>query len=159
MADTQFNAERDLSIKPGLTQFRKISGKVVETELELPSTSDEDGIDGLLDGIEGDEIDEGRERLFAENPELAQASMHDYLEDTAASIASDGNEFYEPKRAASSKRSGSIMDNETSQTFAFRRVNAGADVELIDSDDGAILDTLASSEFDDFLDTGDYTVL
>ena len=161
--------DKDITYKTALVQRRRtgsymeggsvVKGEIVETELTEPTFDGEDALDTLLDGVEPDEIDEGHQRLMSENPALASQGMHDYLDRVADDMTfDDGNRFYEPKRAASVKRVGMLMDSETGDTINFRRMKATGQVELTD-EGGGVIDTLASSEFDELLDAGTYTVL
>lgn len=151
---------QDLSFKNHLTTFRKIGGKVVEIELETPSFDDEDAMDTLLGGVTADEVEEGREKLMTENPALASQQMHDYLDDAADSLDLEdrGKEFNDPVRMASTKRLGMVMDRESGETFNFRRVNAGSQVELT-MDDGEVIDVLANHEFDKFISNNEYIIV
>jgi hypothetical protein len=159
----------DIKFKP-LTHFRRegsyqdgdkiVKGKLVQEELDYPEPFDgEDAMDTLLAGINSYEIEEGRATLAVEHPELASQQMHDFMDEAADSLNfEDGNRFDEPKRVASVKRLGMLFDAETGDTINFRRIKGTGQVEL-SSEDGEVIDTLASSEFDELLDTGTYRVL
>lgn len=156
---SQLNA-KDLSMKAALTQYKKIGGRVVEEEVTSGNVGEEEFMDTLMgDGPEGSitasEIEEGRDALLAENPQAASAGIHDLM-DSAAGNLDLGNEFMEPKRAASVKRAGKLAD-EAGDTINFRRV-AGNMVELTD-DEGEVVEVLSNKEFDDLLDSDEYTVL
>ena len=149
--------EKDLKIKPFLTQARKIGGRVVHEELVPPTFEEEEALDGLLDGVSQNDIATGRERLLAENPGLASQGIHELFnideDDTRAAA-----EYTNPVREASVKRAGKLALRDTGDSISFRRVNGGRNVEL-SADDGAILESLSSLEFNTLLESGEYIVL
>jgi len=152
---------KDLTAKPFLTQARKVGGRIVHEELTLGSMDEDTFLDTLMGeghrAIDESEIEEGREKLLAENPHLASQNIHEMLGMASLETKSElGNEFMQPKRAASVKRAGVIAD-ENGDSLNFRRI-ANAQVELT-TDSGEVIETLSNKEFDDLLDSGDYTVL
>ena len=155
---TQFNS-KDLTTKPFLTQARKIGGRIVQEELVVSNLDGEDFVDTLLGNgetaITASEVDEGREKLMAENPQLASAGIHDLM-DAAADSMDMGAELMEPKRAASTKRAGKLADEE-GDTVNFKRM-AGGTVEFSD-DEGEIVEVMSNLEFDNLLDSNEYVVL
>ena len=160
----------DLQFKPFLTTAKRsgsymdgdkiVKGSIIEEELEIPNFDGEDALDTLLDGVDADDIDEGRGRLLAENPKLASLQVDDMMDEVADSMDKEAmaEELGSPKRVASTKRTGMITDNSSDETINFRRTQGGTMVELTD-DDGGVIETLTSKEFDAVLDTGTFTVL
>jgi hypothetical protein len=146
----------DLQIKPALIATRKIGGRIVRTELELPVMEDAEGLDTLLDGVSPSEVEEGRDKLMHENPHQASMQIHEMLEidEGAEELA---REMSSQKRIASTKRLGRLADKATGDAINFRRTS-GNQVELTD-DSGQILHTLSSADFDKVLDTNSFTVL
>ena len=51
------------------------------------------------------------------------------------------------------------MDRESGEALNFRKMAGGAQVELTDQTTGEVIDTLASNEFDNLLDTGEYIIV
>ena len=149
--------EKDLKMKPFLSQTRKIGGRIVQEELAVPTFEEEEALEGLLDGVGEDEVEQGRERLLAENPRLASEGVRAMFDIEASDVA-DAAEFTNPVREASVKRAGKIALRETGDAVSFRRIDAGKRVQLA-SDDGQIIDTLSSLEFDSLLKSGEYIVL
>ena len=145
--------KKGMYVKPTLTQHRKVGGKVYEEEIAEPHFSDDD-IGGLLDGVTGDEIEAGRERIARENPEYAAQAGHDMILNADANVvhtASTGG-------SAGSKRFGSLMDRETQDVIDFRRLVNGS-VQLTSPETGEVLDTLSSADFDAVITSGSFNVL
>jgi len=155
MSDTSF--EKSLTMKPALTQARKIGGRVIIEELEVPTFDEEEALDTLLDGVNSEEIEEGSDRLMAENPRLASEGVRAMFGIDASDV-SRAAEFTNPVREAGVKRAGKIALRETGDTLNFRRTNAGKLVEL-SSDEGEVIETLSSLEFDSLLGGNEYIVL
>ena len=146
--------EKELKIKPFLTQTRKIGGRVVQEELVAPTFDEDEALDQLLDGVGGDEVEEGRDRLMRENPSLASAGIHEMLDIQA----SDAGEFTDPVREAGVKRAGKIALRDTGDAVNFKRLAGGRQVEL-STDDGEVIECLSNLEFDALLGGGEYIVL
>ena len=155
MADGSF--EKELKVKPFLIQARKIGGRIVHEELVPPTFDEDEALDQLLDGVQVDEVEEGRDRLMAENPHLASQGVHAML-DIDASDVSRAAEFTNPVREAGVKRAGKLALRDTGDTINFRRMTGGRMVELA-SDEGQVIETLSALEFDALLGTGEYIVL
>jgi hypothetical protein len=149
--------EKDLKVKPFLSQARKIGGRVVYEELIPPTFDEDEALDGLLEGVSQHDIETGRERLLSENPSLASQGIHDLFEIDADDRAAAA-EYTNPVREASVKRAGKLALKDSGDSISFRRVNGGRNVELA-ADDGAILESLSSLEFNTLLESGDYIVL
>ena len=150
----------DLQVNPFLTQAKKVHGtdQIVESELEVPHDMGEsEMLDTLTAGLDENEIEEGREKWAELDPNMASQQVHDMLDEAAEDMTFASAEPH-PKREAAVKRAGQIMDRETGDSLSFKRIAAGAQVELTD-EQGEVLDTLASNEFDTLLDTGEYVVL
>lgn len=157
MSDIKPLSGKDLQVKPFLTQARKIGGRVIHESLSAPVDTDEDGLDNLLADITQEEIITGRERLYRENPHLASEQMVDILNVQASAGDDLAAHLMNPVRLAASKRIGKLADKETGETINFRR-NGSSSVELSD-DNGQVLETLSSLEFDKVLNTNQFTVL
>jgi len=156
---TQLNGN-DLSMKQAITQYRKIGGRIVEEEVHAGTMGEEEFMDTLMgDGpkgaVDSSEIEEGRDTLMAENPQMASAGIHDLM-DKAAENMSLGESLMEPKRTAQTKRAGKLADDQ-GDTINFRRVTGGM-VELSD-DEGEVVEVFSNREFDDLLDSNEYSVL
>lgn len=159
MAEHKEITANDLSVRSTLFVTKKIGGRLVREEIQPVTASEDQELDELLDGIGQEEVEEGRERLIQENPTLASQNIHalldidpeDYKNDAVASVVSD------PKRVAATKRVGMISEKETGEHLAFRRLQ-GNRVELTD-DQGQVVETISSLEFDKLLDTGSYSVI
>ena len=149
--------QSDLDFKTVLTQRRKIGGRIVEEEVHADKFDETEAMDTLLAGVEPDEIEEGREKWAAEHPEMLVANVHDMLDHVASSEDDRGGEYASPKRLASSRRVGKIMDT-NGETLNFRRIAGATKVELY-TDDSQVISTLSSKEFDDLLDSQEFTVL
>ena len=156
MSDIKPLAGNDLTFKPSLTATRKIGGRIVTEELEPPVTNDEDGLDQLMSGIDGEDIAEGRRKLMTENPHMAAMEVHEML-DIDAGADEVAQQFMDPVRIASSRRVGKLADKETGETLNFKRVG-GTLVELTD-ENGQMLHKLSSKEFEDVLRSGGFDVL
>lgn len=156
MAEIKPLSGKDLQVKEYLTQARKIGGRVIHEPLAAPVENDEDGLEGLLAGIARDEIEDGHERLLRENPQMVRESMSDIL-DVRASQDDLAAHLMNPVRLAAVKRVGKLADKETGETINFRRAGSTS-VELSD-DNGQVLETLSSLEFDKVLGTNQFTVL
>ena len=150
---------KDLSTKGFIEQTRKVGGRIVREEVHVEPFDGEDGLNTLLSGVEEDEVEAGRDTLFAEHPELAREGAHHLLDRVAESLDTEqlANELNSPVRVASTKRAGIVSDSE-GDSFHFHRINANSQVEL-SLEDGEVIDTLANADFDDLLDSGDYIVM
>lgn len=149
---------KDISFKPALTQSKKVAGNVVEEELETPSFNDDD-IGGLLAGINPNELAEGRNRIASENPEYASKTGGDMVHsESMGDIEFESEDGGNDVVTASTKRFGSIMDVESDSVLDFKRLTSGV-VQLSSPDDGEVLHSLSSAEFDTLLESDDFTVL
>lgn len=155
MADHKPLQQDDLEFKGYLTQTKKIGGRIVKEEVHIEKFDDE-AVASLLNDVNLDEIEEGREALASEHPELLREGVHEML-DNAAADEDLGQEFNSAKRMASTKRAGRFMD-ENGETMNFRRIASGLNVEVYD-DNNMVISTLSRKEFDDLLDSGEFTVL
>lgn len=147
---------KDLSYRSYLSQTKKVGGKIIQEELHIEPFDGEDGLDSLLEGIDTDEVEEGFERLYSENPQMVSQNMHDFL-DNAVADEDIGTEFNSPKRMAGVKRAGKLVDA-NGDSVSFRRKLATREVEIL-SEDGAVIETFSNKEFDELLDDGEYEVL
>jgi len=159
MSEVSQLSNKDLSYKPSLTATRKIGGRIVRVELDPPTMNDEDGLEGLLQGIEGYEIEEGTDRLMRENPQMASMQIHDMLgidlDNGADEVAQS---FADPVRIASSRRVGKIIDIQSKETLNFKRMAGGSFVELTDNN-GQMIQKLSNREFDDVLRSGGFDIM
>lgn len=147
-------SSKDMYIKPALTATKKIGGRVEHVELETPTFNDDD-IGGLLNGIDENEIAEGRENIARENPDFAAQSGRDYIEGLAdLDVGSD----ISPTKTAATKRLGSIVDRSTGDALDFRRLRNGS-VELSNPDDGEVLEVIDGVDFDQLLDSNEFQVM
>ena len=125
MADE--NIDKVLKLKPFLTQTRKIGGRIVQQELVAPTFDEDEALDGLLEGVDTEDIEEGRDKLMRENPGLARQGIYEMLDITA----SDAGDFTDPIREAGVKRAGMIALKDTGDTVNFKRI-AGGRLDLDD---------------------------
>jgi len=149
-------SDTDIRFKPALTQARKVAGRVVEEEIETPSFTDDD-IGGLLAGISSNELEAGRERIARENPEYASKIGGDMIR-SVADMEFEQEDLGAPTTTAGSKRFGSLMDKETNNVIDFKKLSNGL-VQLSSPDNGEVLETLSSAEFDEVLESNEYMVL
>lgn len=151
---------KELEFKPSLLRARKIGGRLVKEaeDTAIPDLQGEDFLDTLMGNgdaaVTASEIDEGRDKLLAERPDLALAAIHDAQGYTQADLDL-GYSFNDPKRAASVKRGGKLS-NEAGETLQFKRI--GGTVELSE-ENGEVIDVVSSSEFDALLDRENFMVL
>lgn len=158
--EQQLNA-KDLQVKTYLTANRKVGGRVIQEALEAPVENDEEGLENLLDGISSDEIEEGKEKLFAEHPELANEpefsgdEMEGILQIDANTKAL-ANKFVDPVHVASVKKVGKLLDKETTASIDFKKVG---NMVVLSTDDGQIIDTLSSKQFENLIKNNNFVVL
>lgn len=155
MAEHKQIQQGDLEFKGFIEQTRKIGGRIVKEEVHAENF-DDDAVAALLAGVTPEAIEEGREKLATEHPELLSAGVHEMLDSVAADF-DRGEELSTPKHVASNKRLGKIMDD-NGETMNFRRIAGGTKVEIYD-DNSLVLSTLGNQEFDNLLDSGEFTVL
>jgi hypothetical protein len=118
----------------------------------------EEDMGDLLDGVTASEIETGREKLMAENPTFASEQIRDIMDlSLTASEQKEVDRFNDPKHMASIKRVGKIADRVTGETSNFKRL-ANNQIEL-SSDEGEILGTFSTKEFNDFLDAENLMIL
>lgn len=154
MSEHRQLSDKDITIKSYLTQARKIGGRIVREEVEIPRLSDEEGIDTLLDGVDSFDIAEGRERLLRENPQAASELLDNMIGEELA----EGelmSHLMDPRRIAASKRVGKIRDLETNEIADFRR--EGSNVRITTATNEII--TVTSAQFDNMLGTGSFGVM
>ena len=155
--------DKDFTRKSGLTQFKKIGGRVVEEDVSVGAESEDDFLDNLLgDGPKGaiDDLDleEGREALEAD-PKYSSTATGEYDVYNSLNSAIDTEDVtastMTATRIASTKRSGTLLDAE-GDSLLFKRV--GSNVALTEPT-GEVIETVSSVEFNKLLDSNEYTVL
>jgi hypothetical protein len=150
--------EKYLKVKPNLVATRKVGGRIVKEEMENLKPFSEEDMGDLLNGVTASEIESGREKLMAENPTLASEQIRDIMNiNLTASEQQEVDKFNDPRHMAAIKRVGKIADRTTGETSNFKRL-ANNSIELT-SDEGEILGTFSSKEFNDFLDAENLMIL
>lgn len=164
MSEHKTLSQSDFTMKQGMTNFKKIGGRVVEESISPGTMDDDDFMDTLMGEVDTMDIEEGKEAI-ANDPRMSanslqvDASYEQGFEqglgygvepsDVAASLMS-------PVRIASTKRFGKLQD-EQGDCVLFKRV--ANNMVTVTEESGEVIATTSSMDFNELLESGTYTVL